>query len=91
MIKFTKDGRDIPLERFADELQNDITRAAREGIEERAREAVAALHCPVHGQAVREVRVEYDGGGDGEIRATPCCDAMEAEINRAIRAAFEEP
>jgi hypothetical protein len=33
MIKFTKDGREIPLERFADELRDDVMHAAREGIE----------------------------------------------------------
>ena len=37
MFKFTSNGRETPLERFADELRKDITRAAREGIE--AREA----------------------------------------------------
>ena len=90
MIKFTKNGRAIPLEHFADELQADITAAAREGIEERARAAVASLRCPQHGPAVRDVRVDYDGGGDGSIEATPCCDAMDAEVGRAIRAAFED-
>ena len=90
MIKFTKNGREIPLEHFADELEADVMRAAREGIEERARAAVASLRCPEHGPAVRDVRVDYDGGAEGDLEATPCCDAMDAEVGRAIRAAFEE-
>lgn len=89
MITFTKDGREIPLERFADELRKDVTRAAREGIEERVRGALATLRCPTHGQAVTDIHVEYGGGTGGSIRATPCCDAMEADVGRTIRAAFE--
>jgi hypothetical protein len=89
MIKLTKNGREIPISRFADELKADVMRAARQGIEERARTALASLRCPEHGQAVHEVHVDYDGGGEGSIRATPCCDAIEAEVGRAIRAAFE--
>ena len=89
MIKLTKNGREIPIERFADDLKADVMRAAREGIEKRARTALASLRCPEHGPAVRDVRVEYDGGKEGSIKATPCCDAMDAEVGRAIRVAFE--
>jgi hypothetical protein len=89
MIKLMKDGREIPISRLAEELEADVARAARQGIEERARSALASLRCPEHGQAVQEVQVDYDGGGEGLIRATPCCDAMDAEVVEAIRAALD--
>jgi hypothetical protein len=92
MFKLTlkKNGREIPVERFADELRADVYRAARQGIEERVRAAVASLRGPEHGHAVRDVTVDYDGGEEGAIKATPCCNAMDAEVGRAVRAAFGE-
>jgi hypothetical protein len=90
MITFTMDGREVSSEQFADELKKEVTRAARGSIEERARAAVALLRCPQHGIAVQHLRVVYDGGDEGRIDATPCCEAMDPEISRAIRAAFED-
>lgn len=89
MIKFTKDGRELPIGRFADELHAEIVRAARAGIEERARTVAASLRCPEHGLAVRAVRVDYSGGKEGTINAAPCCEAMATEVDHAIRTAFE--
>jgi hypothetical protein len=84
-IKITKNGRTIPLNRLADEMMADVRDAATAEIKRRVESRLSSIRCPVHGRAVRSVKVVTSAATDrGNVSVDTCCDIPKNEIDRAI-------
>lgn len=85
-IRITKNGRTIPLDKFADEMMADVRKAAIDEIRRRVKSRLEALRCPVHGRAYGAIDVTMKGD-QGTVSVSPCCDATGDAVRRAVAGA----
>lgn len=84
MLKITKNGRTIPLDRLADEMIKDVRSAAAKQIRQDLLRRLRSVRCGEHGIAIRDVRVAMDRNDQATVSVDTCCNAVQPAVDAII-------
>jgi hypothetical protein len=79
LIKFMVGGREVSLDRFADEMKADALRNIKAAVAERLRR----IRCPEHGGSP-QVTAKGDSLEKMEWEIHGCCQKLRDEAKRAL-------
>jgi hypothetical protein len=83
MVRFTKDGRSLSSDEFAEELMKEALRAGQSQIREQVEEKLRDIRCPDHPRACT-VSVAMQGT-KGTISVKTCCEKVDDEVKETLR------
>jgi hypothetical protein len=72
--------RRVPVDEIADARLGTALRTAGLDIARK----VAAIRCPVHKAAAKEVRIHFDPHGSADLQYDSCCEELGERIGKSL-------
>jgi hypothetical protein len=78
-LKFTIDGKEVPLDRAADAME----KAIKADVSKQVVAKLSQVRCPVHGETPKNIRMTSEGS-QMNWKFEACCNRLEEEAGKQL-------